>query len=241
MQIITFHSFYCSIQLTCYHYHLPLPCGQSALSAVPTVSAACRAHSLFCEESERILFISPAHLTARLLPNGTVLVRWRYTSRGWRAPHRLVRLLSGPGREVFSRQLLLEEGQITLQPALLDPAAKYSLVFQPGGPGVPQAEDVGVVSAELALLSLLEAEHREEGGGPSGAFVSEVGLTASVDWEGAIRVEWRLARAAGTTDTAELQYRQATSYRLTLRIGEGKSTFVSTHSTVQLLSSFGHY
>jgi hypothetical protein len=232
MQIITFHSFYCSIQLTCYHYHLPLPCGQSALSAVPTVSAACRAHSLFCEESERILFISPAQLSARLLPNGTVLVRWRYTSRGWRAPHRLVRLLSGPGREVFSRQLLLEEGQITLPPALLDPAAKYSLVFQPGGPGVPQAEDVGVVSAELALLSLLEAEHREEGGGPSGevwgAFVSEVGLTASVDWEGAIRVEWRLARAAGTAETAELQYRQASSYRLTLRIGEGKSTFVST-------------
>ena len=208
---------------------MPLACGESALSAVPAVSAACRAHSLFCEEAERILFISPAHLTARLLPNGTTQVRWRYTSRGWRAPSRLVRLQGEAAREeVWRRQLLLEEGQLLLPPGLLVPGLKYSLVFQPSGPGLPQGDDVGVVSAELALLSLSgEEEEGSVSGGGWGGFVSEVGLVASVDWAGAIRVEWRLGRAAGSSSSSpatEPVYRLATSYRLTLRIGEGKNT-----------------
>jgi hypothetical protein len=115
---------------------------------------------------------------------------------------------------------------------------------------VPQAEDVGVVSAELALLSLLEAEHREEGGGPSGAFVSEVGLTASVDWEGAIRVEWRLARAAGTADTAELQSRQGRRlarvadtaeprYRLTRAAGTADTAELQYRQTRRLARAAG--
>ena len=64
-------------------------------------------------------------------------------------------------------------------------------------------------------------------GGGWGGFVSEVGLVASVDWAGAIRVEWRLGRAAGSSSSSpatEPVYRLATSYRLTLRIGEGKYT-----------------
>ena len=236
---------------------MPLACGESALSAVPAVSAACRAHSLFCEEAERILFISPAHLTARLLPNGTTQVRWRYTSRGWRAPSRLVRLQGEaalaigqlqdgrPARQgnrkaehrstagpVFSGDFSAVQfdqhaagGDHVLR---LVPGLKYSLVFQPSGPGLPQGDDVGVVSAELALLSLSgEEEEGSVSGGGWGGFVSEVGLVASVDWAGAIRVEWRLGRAAGSSSSSpatEPVCRLATSYRLTLRIGEGKYT-----------------
>jgi hypothetical protein len=194
------------------------------------VSAACQAHSLFCEESERILFISPAQLTGRLLPNGTTLVRWRYTIRGWRAPSRLVRVLEPAGREKWSRQLLLEEGQQLILPqGLLQPELKYNLVFQPSGPGIPQEDEVGVVSAELALLSLTEGAEEElaDSAEEWGAFVSEVGLVASVDWTGAIRVEWRQGRAVGSSqavaEVAEPRYRLATSYRVTLRIGEGES------------------
>jgi hypothetical protein len=139
-------------------------------------------------------------------------------------------------REVWSRQLLLEEGQLLLPPGLLETGgAKYSLVFQPSGAALPQGDEVGVISAELALLSLEGPGQHQQldeitssagGGGDWGAFVSEVGLVASVDWAGAIRVEWRLARAAGTT-AGEPSYRLADGYRLTLRIGEGRWTIQS--------------
>ena len=50
---------------------------------------------------------------------------------------RLERLASAHLAEVW--QLLLEEGQLLLPPGLLVPGLKYSLVFQPSGPGLPQS------------------------------------------------------------------------------------------------------
>ena len=64
-------------------------------------------------------------------------------------------------------------------------------MFCPEGEDVP--EEVGSVRLQLALLPLYEEDDKENGaaggpeGHPLGAFVSDVGLEASVDWRGAIR------------------------------------------------------
>ena len=56
-------------------------------------------------------------------------------------------------------------------------------MFCPEGDGVPN--EVGSVRLELAVLALAEADG--EDAEDVGAFVSDVGLEASVDWRGAIR------------------------------------------------------
>ena len=53
------------------------------------------------------------------------------------------------------------------------------------------------------------------------AFVSDVGLTAHVVWSGGLRVTWVMAVARAQPSHT----RAADTYKLVLRVGEGKSRY----------------
>ena len=195
-----------TISLMCWHHHLPVPCGSSVLTAVPQISASCRAHSSFCQEEERIRFMSPAYLTSSFLANQSVLIKWRQGSRGWRTPTRILKILDRTGDSVYEKEYGVNEHEVAVTG--LQPRAVYSLVFCPGGgSNIPQ--EIGSVRMELVVL-------KSEVGGLA-SFVSEVGLDASVDWRGRILVNWRSGRAG----REGLPSTRVDSYTVTLRIGEG--------------------
>ena len=219
-----------TISLVCWHHHLPVKCGVSYLTAVPQISSSCRAHSSFCQEEERIRFVSPEYLTAKLLINNSVHVKWRLGERGWRAPSRLVRVEQKTGERIYEKESLLEDQQIFLEN--LNKLESYSLVFCPNGDGVPS--EIGSVRLELSILPLREP-------GDWGAFISDVSLQASVDWRGSIVVEWREGRATGSfqeNDMVQFKYKTADSYKLTLRIGEGENYFTSNNKLSSQLFYF---
>ena len=41
-------------ELTCWQNDLPLACGSLSLVATPSLSPACRAHSSFCQDEEKV-------------------------------------------------------------------------------------------------------------------------------------------------------------------------------------------
>lgn len=184
------------------------------MKATPEISPSCRAHSSFCEDEERIRFISPENVSAKLLSNNSILLEWRHGSTGWRAPTRLIRILDRQGDKVFEREAFLEDHDALIED--LNKLETYSLVFCPSGAEVPS--ELGSVRFQLSI-------HNLEGPDTWGAFVSDVGLQASVDWRGSIQVEWRSGRAVGAASGPEgeqdYNYRMPDNYKLTLRIGEG--------------------
>ena len=84
-------------ELTCWQNDLPLACGSLSLVATPSLSPACRAHSSFCQDEEKVgnkmvvkmiflffiqvLFLSPAALVATSSSNSSVELQWE-ESRG---------------------------------------------------------------------------------------------------------------------------------------------------------------
>ena len=117
------------------------------------------------------------------------------------------------GERIYDRESLLEAQEVYLEN--INQLESYNLVFCPGGDGVPS--EIGSIRLELSILPLQDP-------GEWGAFLSDVGLLASVDWRGSIVVEWREGRATGSVlekDEVLLRYKPADGYKLTLRIGEG--------------------
>ena len=115
-------------------------------------------------------------MTAKLLLNNTVHLKWRFSSRGWRAKQRLIRIEQSDGVTVYEKETSLDENEI-----LIDKLAEqktYSLVFCPLGENLNS--EIGSVRFALSVLEI----NME---GAKGAFVSDVGLETSVDWNGAIR------------------------------------------------------
>ena len=123
-------------------------------------------------------FISPQHVTAKLLINNTVQLKWRFSSRGWRAKKRLIRIQQSDGVNIYEKETSLDENEIFI--ANLEEQKTYSLVFCPLGAKLDS--EVGSVRFGLSILNI------NEEGGFRGAFVSDVGLETSVDWNGAIKV-----------------------------------------------------
>ena len=115
-------------------------------------------------------------MTAKLLLNNTVHLKWRFSSRGWRAKQRLIRIEQSDGVAVYEKETSLDENEI-----LIDKLAEqktYSLVFCPLGENLNS--EIGSVRFALSVLEINSE-------GAKGAFVSDVGLETSVDWNGAIR------------------------------------------------------
>ena len=202
-----------SVSLTCWHLSHPVNCGHTSLEARPELSASCRAHSSFCQEKEQIKFISPQHVTAKLLKNGTVQVKWRFSSRGWRAKRRLIRIETSDGVTIYERETSLDENEILIEQ--LERYRTYSIVFCPIGANLNS--EIGSIRYGISILKIDLV-------GNYGAFVSDVGLETSVDWSGYIKVKWRPARVSGVVND-ESTYSTADAYKLTLRIGKGTTFF----------------
>ena len=198
------------VVLTCWHHDLPLHCGQLSFTARPRPSPACRAHSTFCSE-EKLLFVSPRLLTARLTEERRVEISWRSSTGGWRPPHtRLVLEETQWERRLLSQTRQLRDNE-TLSVEGLQPDKTYQLSF------TPQAPDISPQTAQsIFSLRLVRS------GSALLAFVSDLDLEAAVVWAGGLAVSWRpaVARAEPGLSLA------ADMYRLVVRLGETEPTFL---------------
>ena len=198
------------LTLTCWHHALPLHCGQISLTARPRPSPACRAHSTFCSE-EKLQFVSPRHLTARLTPGTRVEISWRSSSDGWRTDlTRLVVEETQWERRILSQTRQLRDNE-TISLEGLEADKTYQLSFSPLAPDISTQAARSVFSLRLvrsgpALL----------------AFISDLSLAADVVWAGGISVSWRpaVARAEPGLSLA------ADMYSLVVRVGETEPTFL---------------
>ena len=202
-----------SVSLTCWHDCVPMPCGQVELRARPEVSLSCKAHTSFCGEDERVVFVKPDIVRATYLANGSMLVEWNNTRGGWRTESVVVRVMDGhwAGRRLLEKQIFSQDSRVMVD-NLVEGAA-YEVTFNPSGSEVPT--DVGKVSASLAILS---------NNGSKVGFISLVRLQAHVVWSGKIIVSWEQAMARGINSENNLVLLMADEYKVTLTNGQGTSS-----------------
>ena len=199
-----------SVRLTCWHHLLPLHCGRLSFSARPRPSPACRAHSVFCSD-QKLNFVSPRHLTARLTEGGRVEISWSSSSAGWRpAMTRLVVEETQWERRILSQTRQLSDNE-TISVEGLEPDKTYQLSFSPQASDLPPHTGQSVYSLRLV-----------RDGPVLLAFLSDLSLSAHVIWSGGLTVSWRpaLARAEPGLSLA------ADMYSLVVRRGEAEPTFL---------------
>ena len=196
--------------LTCWHHHLPLQCGQLTELAQPQPSAACRAHSTFCS-AERLVFVTPRLITARMTSEDTAEISWNTTSGGWRAPETLVVVEETQWQRKIMTETRKLSSKETLTVSGLEADLTYEVRFYPRG--LDLAADTAQSVYTMRLL---------RSGDQLLAFLSDISLEASVVWSGGLRVTWRPAVARAEPDLEM----EADMYRLVLRLGETEPTFL---------------
>ena len=200
-----------SIVLTCWVHHRPLKCGQLSILAEPKPSLACRAHSTFCL-GERLVFVTPRLITARLRSEDEVELSWNTTSGGWRVPETLV-VVEDPQwqRKVLTKTVRLSSRESLLVSGGLEADKSYQVMFYPRGLNIPS----DTVQSVFTLRLLRSGDQLL-------AFLSDLSLEASVVWSGGLRVTWRPAVARAEPDLRL----EADMYRLVVRVGDTEPSFL---------------
>ena len=60
-------------ELTCWQNDLPLACGSLSLVATPSLSPACRAHSSFCRDEEKVMVMNKKMIMTVMM---ALISRW---------------------------------------------------------------------------------------------------------------------------------------------------------------------
>ena len=60
-------------ELTCWQNELPLACGKLTLVATPSLSPACRAHSSFCRDEEKVMVMNKKMIMTVMM---ALISRW---------------------------------------------------------------------------------------------------------------------------------------------------------------------
>ena len=125
------------LRLTCWVQGVPLTCGQLSLTAQPSPSPACRAHSSFCS-AETLVFLSPRRLRAVRMPEtGDIILSWEESTGGWRAPEMRLKVRETQWGERTVMEATLAPGSTEISLGRVEAeAGELRVMFYPRGKNI---------------------------------------------------------------------------------------------------------
>nr|XP_027236785.1 uncharacterized protein LOC113828045 [Penaeus vannamei] len=178
-----------AIALVCEYQSLSLNCGGSTLDAKVV---GCNVTEQSCRIQNQVVFRRPYGLKAEVVGEGVVQLTWTTEKAGWVTPTSSLEITDPEGNLVDQKTLSNKNNSVSVTG--VSGGNNYTVTF------IPEADSDNLPRFYFSLHIIawrdVTTSERLEG---YGAFVTDVDLSATIIWNGTLRVSWVPATVLGVT------------------------------------------
>ncbi|XP_037798467.1 uncharacterized protein LOC119593586 [Penaeus monodon] len=178
-----------AIALKCEYQGLSLNCGGSTLDAKVV---GCNVTEQSCRIQNQVVFRRPSELKAEVVGEGEVQLSWTTEKAGWVTPTSSLEITDPEGNLVDQKTLSNKNNSVRVTG--VSGGNNYTVTF------IPEADSENLPRFYFSLHIIawrdVTTSPRKDG---YGAFVTDVDLSATIIWNGTLRVTWMSATVLGVT------------------------------------------